>query len=91
VAKVSILILCCTFNDGPCPLTGGITMKQSWRTTLSGVFTGIALLLGQALTLLDNDPKTNLDFTVIMAAFGMFSLGFTARDENVTSEQAGLK
>lgn len=66
-------------------------MKQSWRTTLSGVFTGIVLLLGQALTLLDNDPKTNPEYTVIMAACGMISLGLSARDENVTSEQAGLK
>ena len=66
-------------------------MKTSWRTTLSGVFAGIVLLLGQAQTLLDDDPKTNPEYTVIMAAFGMISLGWNARDENVTSEQANKK
>ena len=66
-------------------------MKTSWRTTLSGVFAGIILLLGQGQTLLDDDPKTNPEYTVIMAAIGMISLGWNARDENVTSEQAGLK
>ena len=66
-------------------------MKKSWRTTLSGVFAGIILLLGQGQTLLDDDPKTNPEYTVIMAAIGMISLGWNARDENVTSEQAGLK
>jgi hypothetical protein len=49
------------------------------------------LLLGQAQTLLDDDPKTNPEYTVIMAAFGMISLGWNSRDEVVTSEQAGLK
>lgn len=49
------------------------------------------LLLGQAQTLLDTDPKTNPEFTVVMAAFGMISLGWNARDEHVSSEQAGLK
>lgn len=66
-------------------------MKSSWRTTLSGVFAGIVLLLGQAQTLLDDDPKTVPEYTVIMAAIGMISLGWNARDEHVTSEQAGLK
>lgn len=49
------------------------------------------LLLGQAQTLLDDDPKTNPEYTVIMAAFGMISLGWNARDELVTSEQAKAK
>ena len=66
-------------------------MKKSWRTTLSGVLAGVVLLIGQAQTLLDDDSKTNPEYTVMMAALGMISLGWNARDENVTSEQAGLK
>lgn len=66
-------------------------MKKSWRTSLSGVFAGIVLLLGQAQTLLDDDPHTNPEYTVIMAAVGMISLGLNARDESVTSEQAGAQ
>lgn len=69
----------------------GDEMKASWRTTLSGVFAGIVLLLGQAQTLLDDNPKTNPEYTVVIAAFGMISLGWNARDEGVTSEQAGVK
>lgn len=66
-------------------------MKTSWRTTLSGVFSGLVLLLGQVQTLLDDDAKTNPEYTVIMAAVGMISMGWNARDEQVTSEQAGAK
>lgn len=66
-------------------------MKKSWKTTLSGVFGGLIILLGQAQTLLDSDPKTNPEYTIIMGAIGMISLGWNARDEDVTSEQAGLK
>lgn len=64
-------------------------MKTSWKTTLSGVFAGVILLLGQGQTLLDDDPKTNPEYTVIMAAFGMIALGWSSRDEKVSDEQAG--
>ena len=66
-------------------------MKSSWRTTLSGVFAGIVLLLGQAQTLLDDDETTNPEYTVIMAAIGMLGLGISSRDNAVSSEDAGAK
>lgn len=62
-------------------------MKKSWRTTLSGVIGGLIILLGQGMTLLDDDPKTNPEYTIVMGAVGMISLGLNARDETVTSEQ----
>lgn len=66
-------------------------MKKSWKTTWSGVIGGLVILLGQAQTLLDDDPKTNPEYTIVVGAIGMISLGLNARDENVTSEQAGAK
>lgn len=66
-------------------------MKKSWKTTWSGVIGGLVILLGQAQTLLDDDPKTNPEYTIVVGAIGMISLGISARDENVTSEQAGAK
>jgi hypothetical protein len=66
-------------------------MNKSWRTTLSGIFAGITLLLGQAQTLLDDDPETNPEYTVIVAAIGMISLGINSRDQTVSSEDQGIK
>lgn len=62
-------------------------MKASWRTTLSGVIGGLIILLGQGMTLLDDDPKTNPDYPTIVGAITMMSIGMNARDEVVTSEQ----
>ncbi len=66
-------------------------MKKSWRTSMSGVLFGLTMLFGQLQTLLDDDPTTNPEYTVVMGAFGLMAVGFNARDEVVTSEQAGLK
>lgn len=66
-------------------------MKGSWKTTGLGVCTilGAVGLAGKAV--LDGDPSTNIDFpvliTAVMTGFGLIF----ARDNNVTSEQAGAK
>lgn len=64
---------------------------KSWKTTVTGV-AAILTAVGAALTaLFDNDPNTTLDVTVtasaIMAGIGLI----LARDNNVTSEEAGAK
>ncbi len=66
-------------------------MKKSWRTSLAGIIAGVTLLLGQIQTILDDDPKTNPDYTRIVEAVSVIALGLAARDEQVTSEQAGAK
>ena len=66
-------------------------MKKSWRTTLFGVLGGLVMLIGQVQTLLDDDPKTVPNYTEIMLAIGVMGIGVNARDESVTSEQAGAK
>ncbi len=66
-------------------------MNKSWRTSMSGVLFGLTMLFGQLQTLLDDDPKTNPEYTVVLSAFGLMAVGFNARDNKVTSEQVGLK
>jgi hypothetical protein len=48
-------------------------------------------LFHQANALLDEDPKTLFDVTQVTAAIGMLWMGISARDNNVTSEQAKAK
>jgi hypothetical protein len=64
---------------------------KSWKTTVTGI-AAILTAVGAALTaLFDNDPATTLDVTVtasaIMAGIGLIF----ARDNGVTSEEAGAK
>lgn len=66
-------------------------MTASWRTTSAGVLAIVASVLGAAATLLDSDPKTNPDWPALIAAFTAGAGLLNARDNKVTSEQAGIK
>lgn len=66
-------------------------MKKSWKTTLFGVLAGIMIIARQAQTAFDDDPKTNPSIPEIFAGLSLMGLGSSARDEGVTSEQAGAK
>ena len=49
-------------------------------------------LLGPQLTaILDDDPTTNPDWSVIFAALGIGGAGVVSRDNGVSSEDAGVK
>jgi hypothetical protein len=66
-------------------------MKGSWKTTMAGV-AAILTALGSALTaIFDGNPSTNVEIattvSAIMAGIGLIM----ARDNNVSSEQAGVK
>lgn len=66
-------------------------MKASWRTTSAGI-AAILVAVGAALTsLTDSDPVTVPDWGAVVAAV-IAGIGLIfARDEKVSSEQAGVK
>lgn len=66
-------------------------MGTSWRTTMFGIISGLMIVLAEAITAFDSDPKTNPSIPEIFAGFALMGLGSTARDNGVTSEQAGIK
>ena len=65
--------------------------KGSWRTTTLGIIGGLTALFGAAQAYLDTDPATTPDWTALIAAITM-SVGLIfARDNKVSSEEAGAK
>lgn len=65
-------------------------MKGIWKTTLFGILTLLSAIAAFGKALLDGDPTTQPDFEAILAALAGIGLIF-ARDNGVTSEEAGAK
>jgi ammonia channel protein AmtB len=65
-------------------------MKSSWKTTVAGITAGLAIILSQVSYLFDADPQTVFSVEAVISALGLIGIGFFARDNNVTSEQAGV-
>ncbi len=64
---------------------------RSWVTTLLGFLTMIAIAWPQVQFMLDNDPATEPEWNIVMAAVLTF-LGFSqVRDNRLTSKQAGVE
>lgn len=66
-------------------------MKKSWKTTTSGIAAIIAAVAGAVQLYLDGNPATNPDFPTVIAAITAGVGLITARDNNVTSEEAKAK
>ena len=64
---------------------------KSWKTTALGILTGIGILITQVVAVLDNDPETVLEISIVIAGLSAMGFGWFARDDNVTSESAGAK
>lgn len=65
--------------------------KGSWKTTVAGLLTGLASLAFQLSYFLDDNPATVVNFNEVWIALGVLSVGLAARDNSVSSEQAGVK
>ena len=69
-------------------------LKGSYKTTIGGALTatGTMLMGAGALDWMPAEHKTKAMFVgFVMMALGTFFTGFFARDNDITSEQAGLK
>ena len=63
---------------------------KSWKTTLTGLITLLITIMSGIKAVVDGDPATNVDINEVIGAVVGIGLLF-ARDNNVTSEQLGLK
>jgi hypothetical protein len=66
-----------------------LLFKGSWRTTAAGIVAGVSLILAQIGNLLDNDPATEFEYTIVAAAVAGIIAAISARDNSVSSEEAG--
>lgn len=78
------------------PIKNGLTKlkeaemktKRSIKTTIAGVLTGVIILATQVLNLINGEP---VSIEAVAAGLGAIGIGIFARDNNVTSEDAGAK
>ena len=62
----------------------------NWKTTVAGILAAVVAIADGAAQLLDGNPLTNPDYTLIIAAV-IAAIGLIfARDATVTSKQLGL-
>ena len=59
--------------------------KKSWKTTIAGLLAAVGAALSQS------DDATLKSIGGVLAPIGAFLTGVFARDNNVSSEQAGAK
>jgi len=51
------------------------------KTTLTGFFAGLALIIGEINNHFDNDPATVFSLEVFLAGLGAIGIGYFARDK----------
>ena len=63
----------------------------SWKTSAAGVLGAIGIIATQLSYVFDTDPNTTFSVEAFIGAFALIGIGWFARDNNVSSEQAGAK
>ena len=64
---------------------------DSWKTTSAGLVAMGAIILPQIQMLFDGNAETVVDWNIIVGAIGIFITGLMARDNDVTSSEAGAE
>ena len=65
-------------------------MLRSWKTSSLGILGVIPVILSAIKTLMDGDPATNPDWTVVISAI-LMAFGLTqAKDHDVVGGPGGL-
>lgn len=64
---------------------------NSYRTSIMGILTILVAIGSAALAEIDGKPETRADWTSVIAAITAGAGLLAARDNKVTSEQAGAK
>ena len=65
--------------------------RKSVKTTVFGVLTFVGMLCSAGANLVSGAGVSPKDITELIGAVGALGLGVSARDHDVTSEQAGAK
>ena len=67
-------------------------MTKSWRTSSTAIVSAIATVAGAIYVMTDGNPETNPDWPIVIpVVLGLFGIGMQARDNVVTSRQAGAE
>lgn len=61
---------------------------KSWKTTVTGIMQFVMIAWGQMQFAIDTDVTTNPDYGLIVTSLLILIGLFSARDNNVTSEEA---
>ena len=64
---------------------------KSWKTTLAGIMTFVTLAWNQIQYAIDSDPLTNPEWSLVITGLIAMIGFFKARDNDVSSEDEGVK
>lgn len=64
---------------------------KSWRTTTTAILAILGLLAPAIAAAVDGNPATDPNWQIVIPAVIAAATGLFARDNKVTSEQAGAK
>jgi len=64
---------------------------KSWKTTLTGALQLLIVLANEGVSLADSDPLTNPNWSLVITSIIIFVGLVKARDNDVSSENAGAK
>ena len=59
---------------------------RSWKTTLIGCLTGVAIIIPQLIAVLDSNPETVFELPLLLAGLAAIGIGTVAKDGDKSTE-----